>query len=98
MLKLETGERGHPANSWGRLANTVAVVQLFSQHESLHENRVLLIEVLEDHKSLEVGIETLDRLEKIFKSWIMMRVISNEVLVYTTKQAAAREGMPQYLP
>ncbi|RYP72869.1 hypothetical protein DL771_003907 [Monosporascus sp. 5C6A] len=67
MLKLEAGECDHPANSWGWVASTVASAQVIPEQESLHNNWVLLIKVLEDHKSLEIVVETLDRLEKILE-------------------------------
>ena len=65
MLKLQAGERDHPANSWGWVANSVASAQVFPELESLHNSWILLIKVLEDHKSLEIVVETSDRLEKI---------------------------------
>ena len=67
MLKLEAGERDHPANSWGCVANTVASAQIFPKLELLHGSWVLLVGVLKDYKSLEIVVETLDRLEKIFE-------------------------------
>lgn len=65
MLKLQAGERDHPANSWGWVANSVASAQAFPDKESLHARWILLIKVFEDHKSLEILVETSDRLEKI---------------------------------
>jgi hypothetical protein len=65
MLKLEAGERNHPANSWGWVANTIAPGQVNPEQESLHNSWILLIKVLEDHKLLEIVVDTLDRLEKI---------------------------------
>ena len=67
MLKLEAGECDHPANSWGWVASTVASAQVNPEQESLHNGRVLLIKVLEDNKSLEIVVKTLDRLEKILE-------------------------------
>lgn len=65
MLKLEAGERDHPANSWGWVASTVASAQVNPELESLHNSWVLLIEVLEDHKSLKIVVKTWDRVEKV---------------------------------
>ncbi|GJC82133.1 hypothetical protein ColLi_04971 [Colletotrichum liriopes] len=65
MLKLEAGERDHLANSWGRVANRLAADHFESFSESPHSSRILLIEVLKDHESLEIIAGTLDRLKKI---------------------------------
>lgn len=67
MLKLKAGECDHPANSWGWAANTIASGQVLPKKEPLHDSWVLLIKVLEDHKSLEIVVETWNRLEKILK-------------------------------
>jgi hypothetical protein len=67
MLKLEAGECNHPTYSWGWVAITVTSAQIFPELESLHDHWILLIEVLEDHKSLEILVESWDRLEKILE-------------------------------
>lgn len=68
MLKLEAGECNHPTNSWGWVANTVTSVQVNPELESLHDSWILLIKVLEDHKSLEIIVESWDKLEKILET------------------------------
>jgi hypothetical protein len=67
ILKLEAGERDHPANCWGWVASTVAPGQVNPKLESLHNSWVLLIKILKDHKSFEIVVETWDRLEKILE-------------------------------
>lgn len=64
MLQLEAGECDCPAHSWVWVTNTAASRQVIPELESLHDSWVLLIEVLENHKSLEIVIGTLDRLKK----------------------------------
>jgi len=65
MLKLQTGERDHPANCWRWVANSVAFAQILPELKALHKNRVLLIKVLKDHESLKIGVKTCGRVEKI---------------------------------
>lgn len=65
MLKLEAGEGDYLANSWGRVAKTVALGRVLAVEKSLHECWVLLIEILKDHESLEIGVELLHRLKEI---------------------------------
>lgn len=67
MLELEAGERNHPANGWMWDASTFASYQFPPELESLQNSRVLLIEVLKDHKPLEMNVGTLDGLEKVLE-------------------------------
>lgn len=69
MFKVEAGYCHHPANSWSRVADTIATTHVDLVLESLpvEHIRVLLIEVLEDYKSFKIVVETLDRLEKILE-------------------------------
>ena len=71
MLELEAGERDHPANGWVWLASTVASYQFLPKLESLQNSRVLLIEVLKDHKPLEMNVGTSDGLEKIMQIYVI---------------------------
>ena len=80
MLKLEVGECNHTTNSWSWIAMTGTRSQVSPERE-LHDSWILLVKVLEDHKSLEIIVESLDRLEKILGIWITnadyQRIISN---------------------
>lgn len=65
MLKLEASECYPSTKSWDWVANIITFGQVFIEQKSLVASWILLIEALEDHKSLEIIVETWDRLEKI---------------------------------
>lgn len=65
MFKLKTGERDFAAQSWLCEANTVALGTVIPIEPKLRADWVLLVEVLEDYKFLEVVTERLNRSEKI---------------------------------
>lgn len=66
MLKPDASDCDYPANSWVWDAYTLASSQINPVQKSLLESRIMLIEVFENDKSVEVEVGSLNRLEKIF--------------------------------
>lgn len=65
MIKLQAGERNLLANSGVWVANIIAFVKVNSIAESVHNNRVLLIEILEDNNFFKIVVEIFNRFEKV---------------------------------
>jgi len=67
MLKFQAGECNHPTYCRAWVAMIVTSGQVDPGLELLHDRGILLIEVLEDHKSLEILVDSWDRLKKILE-------------------------------